>query len=296
MRPEIIEFPNGLPVKIFARSVDQYPYHWHHTLEIVQVLKGSVNMNLGDDNLLLRKNDIAVINIGELHRITQSRENEILFIQIDADYYQSLMTDNRYLFIYCSSVYHEAESPEKYQVLKEHIAHLVWAFNENPIGEHRENIENILADMLKFITYNFDFLRWGYGTTAFSEKLVERLLQIAESAIGNDEVNLGLKELAATFEISTYHLSHAIKEKFGVTFMKLLNYSKCEHAAKLILSTNRRIVDIALECGFSDVKYLIKYFKQFFQYNPSEFRTMYRADAQTLASQAQYRDLSFPMQ
>jgi uncharacterized protein YjlB len=83
MRPEKIEFIDGMPVTIFVRSVEHYPYHWHDTLEILQVLKGTVNIGIGDEELLLRENDIAVINVGELHRIIESREdNEILFVQI----------------------------------------------------------------------------------------------------------------------------------------------------------------------------------------------------------------------
>lgn len=294
MRHETIEFSDGLPVKVFARCMEQYPYHWHNTLEIVHVLKGSVNITLGDEDLLLHENGIAIVNMDELHRITKSQDNEVLFIHINGDYYRSLLPENRYLFIYCCSVYHETKTPGKYTELKNHIARLVCAYNENVRGEHRGTIENILASMLGYITYQFDFLRWGYGTTEFNEKLVERLLQMAERASSDHEINLELKNLAAELDISFYHLSHDIKEKFGSTFLKLLYYSKCEYAAKLLLSTDRRIIDIAMECGFSDPKYLIKHFKQLFHHPPSEFRAMYRANDKTLALQAQYRDLPLP--
>ena len=87
MRPEIIDFTNEIPVKAYVRGGCQYPYHWHNTLEILQVLKGSVNIGIGDENLLLGENDIAIININEPHRITKTREdNEILFIQIEESF------------------------------------------------------------------------------------------------------------------------------------------------------------------------------------------------------------------
>ncbi|MDD4238983.1 MAG: helix-turn-helix domain-containing protein [Desulfotomaculaceae bacterium] len=230
--------------------------------------------------------------MGELPRIIKShKDNEILFIHIDDSFYRNLLPADRYLFIYCCSAYHEAEAPEKYQNLREQIARLVRALNDNPCGDYSKNIGNILTTLLNYLTYNFDFLRWGYGTTAFDEKRVERLQQIAERVSSDYQMNPGLKKLAAEIDISPYHLSHDIKEKFGDTFLKLLYYSKCEHAAKLLLSTGKRIVDIALECGFSDPKYLIKHFKQTFQHSPSEFRKVYQADAKTLASQAQYRDV-----
>lgn len=298
MRPEIIEFPNKMPVKAFVRSIEQYPYHWHDALEIVQVLKGSVNISLGDDNLLLQENDLAVINMDELHRLTESRQdNEILFIQIDSNFYRNILPDNRYLFIYCCSAYHETEAPAKYKKLKEHIARLIWALNEKSPGDDKKNIEAILGDMLAYITYNFDFLRWGYGTVAFDEKQVERLKQIAEQTSKNYNVHPGLKDLAAAADVSMQHLSNHIKDKFGLTFKKLLYYSMCysmcEQAARLLLSTGERIVDIAMECGFSDPKYLIKHFRQYFQCTPSGFRKMHRADDKTLASQMRYRDFPF---
>jgi AraC-like DNA-binding protein len=292
MRPEIIKFSKGMPVKAFARCVEQYPYHWHDALEIIQVLKGSVHISLGNDNLLLQAPDIAVINMGEIHRITKCREdNEILFIQIDGHFYRSLLPDNRYLFLYCCSPYHEAQAPEKYKILKKYISLLIEALNEKSPADAGKDIGSILKPMLDYITYSFDFLRWGYGTEEFDEKRVERLKQIAWHTTGDREVNLGLKELAAEVDISLQHLSNDIKDRFGLTFRELLYYSKCECAAKRLLSTDGRIVDIALECGFSDPKYLIKHFKKNFHSTPSEFRKLYQTDEKALAAQAQYRDI-----
>jgi AraC-like DNA-binding protein len=275
-----------------VRSVQQYPYHWHDTLEIMQVLKGTVNVGIGDDELLFRENDIAVVNIGELHHINKSNEdNEILFAQVDPGFYRDLLQDKRYLFIYCCSAYHGTQVPEKYEKLKGYIACLMQAFIDRSHKNYIKNVKNILADMLSNITYNFDFLRWGYGTVPFDERCVERLRQIAEHTRSEHEVNMGLKDMAAELGISLQHLSNDIKNKFGSTFTELLCYGKCEQAAKLLLSTDARIIDIAMECRFSDVKYLIKHFKKYFRYTPSEFRRMYRAHGEKLASQARYSDL-----
>lgn len=32
MRPEIIEFDNGIPLKAHVRGSCQFPYHWHNAL------------------------------------------------------------------------------------------------------------------------------------------------------------------------------------------------------------------------------------------------------------------------
>ena len=77
----------------------------------------------------------------------------------------------------------------------------------------------------------------------------------------------------------------------AVPFQELLCYSRCERAARLLLGTDMRIFEIALVCGFSDVKYLIKYFRRFFHSTPSSFRKLHRADSAALALQTRYREM-----
>ena len=290
MYPEIIEFPAGLPVKALVRSIKQYPYHWHSALEIIQVLKGSLNISLGDEDLRLQENGVAIVNMDELHRITPSPDNEVLFLQIDSGFYRQLLPDDRYLFLYCCSVYHEDADPGRYRGLKEHIARLVRALLESP-GLPSMKTDNLLTGLLDYITCNFDFLRWGCGTTPFGEKQVERIRQIARQISRDYKANPGLVKLAAGVEVSPQHLSHSIREKFGAAFLELLQYSRCEQAAKLLLSTDERVLDIALECGFSDPKYLIRHFKTHYHCTPSEFRRTYRVNDASLAARRQYEEI-----
>ena len=67
--------------------------------------------------------------------------------------------------------------------------------------------------MLRYISYNFDFLRWGFGFTPFKEKLVTRLKRIAEHAENDIEVRIKLTELAEETGVSFKHLSADIKKR-----------------------------------------------------------------------------------
>lgn len=229
MRPEKFVFQNGVPVKAFVRSVAQYPFHWHQTLEIMKVLKGKVCVDAGDHNLILCENDIVVINVEEIHRIikTPGEDNKILFIQIDSDFYQNLIPENDFVFLYCCSVYHEKVSALKYIRLKEYVIQLTSALLENSFADNKQNVVDILTAMLEYMIIHFDYLRWGYGTTPFEDKIVYRLKQIAKHAISDIDAQMKLKELAFESGISLQHLSYDIRRKFGFTFVELLNYGRC---------------------------------------------------------------------
>ena len=152
-------------------------------------------------------------------------------------------------------------------------------------------MESLLLSLLNYLAYNFDYLRWGYGAEPFADTVVKRFRYIAEHTDTEYEVQMGLKDLAAELKVNLQHLSRDIKEKFGLTFQELLYYGKCAYAAKLLLASNKHVVDIALDCGFSDVKYLIKHFKVFFGHTPSEFRRLHRSDEKTLIAGLRYSDL-----
>lgn len=291
MRPEVITFPEDIRLRAMVQDVAHYPYHWHNALEIIYVLQGQASVDIGPETHLLKENEISVINADEIHRIDASgRANKLLLLQVDTAFYKSLHPDYQYSFIYCCSPYHEAKAPEKYDRLKAHIAGLVCELNEKPCNSRKEDLKDCLAKMLFYMAYSFDYFRFGPGIRAFDEKQVKRIRKMYAYILKSPPGKSRLKDLAEKVDINLYHLSHDIKDKFGHTFQELLHYSRGEQAAKLLLSTDKRIAKISAESGFSDPKYLIKYFKLNYRCTPSQFRNTHRADDKTLASQMRVQE------
>ena len=67
----------------------------------------------------------------------------------------------------------------------------------------------------------------------------------------------------------------SVKEPVLVGDKKLpdiINEYRIKRARELLLTTNKSIFEIALDCGFSDAGYFIKIFKSFEKLTPAEFR------------------------
>ncbi len=288
MRPEIIEFADDLPVKAHIRDVESYPYHWHDALEIIVVLEGQAIIGIGGESHLLKENDIAVVNINEIHRIQKSSgDNKLLMVQVDGEFCATIPA-LQYTFIHCCSPYHENQAPEKYNILKEDVFRLVYLIIEK---FRKIDIIGCLDETLVEMADNFDYLRYGPGINAFNEKRVQRYKRIYEYTMNTQWKNQSLTELAKTMGISMRHLSQDIKDKFGLTYQELLFCGKCMKAARLLLGTDKLVNKIAAECGFSDVKYLVKHFKRNFNCNPSDFRKKHRLNGEPLVSQLKYKEL-----
>ncbi len=68
------------------------------------------------------------------------------------------------------------------------------------------------------------------------------------------------------------YLNRCMKKFLGVTSTEYINTLRLHHAAELLRSTDKKIVDIAYECGFESVPYFNKIFKEQFVVPPHVYR------------------------
>ncbi|MCI8387553.1 MAG: AraC family transcriptional regulator [Clostridiales bacterium] len=73
---------------------------------------------------------------------------------------------------------------------------------------------------------------------------------------------ISLSEMAATIGYSANYLSHCIKKFSGMSFHELLGNFRIDHAIQLMYKNFGRIIDIALECGFTNERSFYRTFKQ----------------------------------
>ncbi len=84
--------------------------------------------------------------------------------------------------------------------------------------------------------------------------------------------DINLSDLAELLGISQFHFSHLFKQSLGKSPYQYLLQQRIERAKQLLKQTNRSIMDIALECGFSSHSHLSKQFRQLTGITPKAYR------------------------
>ncbi len=295
MYPENILFTQRKPVIAKVVRIDEYPYHWHSAVEIILVLEGTAEVTLCGETHLLEENELAVVNVDEPHRIKKNGgTNRLLLLQIDPAFCGSVDPDFVYVLFQCCSTYHEAEVPERYHALKEHIARLVQLLPDDEECSYDEvAVKARLAELLVYMTDNFDYLRYGAGTQRIRDLQVQRYRQIYEHVRQKPLALNSFAQMARDTGITQQHMSNDIREKYSFTLRELIFSGYCMQAARMLLSTDELIYEISTKCGFSDPKYLIKYFKIFYGCTPSDFRNRHNVGLEGLAAQTRVED--FPL-
>lgn len=99
--------------------------------------------------------------------------------------------------------------------------------------------------------------------------IVYRAKVLIESSIAEE---LTVAEIAYKLNISVHYLCHLFKAETGITPIDYRNSIKLTKAKKLLISTDDKISDIALECGFGSASYFSKIFLNAERITPTEYR------------------------
>lgn len=83
---------------------------------------------------------------------------------------------------------------------------------------------------------------------------------------------ISLSNIEEKYSISASYFCKLFKSASGLSFVNYLNQVRVEKATQLLVSTNKKISDVAKECGFSDYPYFCKTYRKFTGYSPNEIR------------------------
>ena len=110
----------------------------------------------------------------------------------------------------------------------------------------------------------------GYTVTQYksSKLMAEACLYISQ----NCAEPLTLDSVAHQLGISKSYFSHLFKDYTQMTFIDYLIRERINRAETLFLGPKKRILDIAIECGFSSISSFNRTFKKVKGISPTEFR------------------------
>lgn len=90
--------------------------------------------------------------------------------------------------------------------------------------------------------------------------------------------NLTLNVLAEEVHMNPYYFSSFFKKNTGENFKTYLNRVRVEHALPLLVSTNKKTYEIAVEVGFTDARNFSEAFQRYYNETPTEYRKRIREE------------------
>ena len=262
--------------------VGAVPWHWHGELEAVVIEKGSCTVAAGKEKYVVREGEGFFVNSGILHgcwdredsgcrfhslvfhpRLVGGGLDSVLFQNYVEPLIQNHGMESLHLKPEISwqkaaleaidaAWYACEQEPEGYEFLvRGHLSRLVFQLWKHLPGEEG--------------TQGVKLRRDG--------ERIKRMLQFIHDHL---EEELNTAAIAASTSISESECLRCFRNTIGTTPIQYLRQYRIRKAVQLLRNTQMAVADICAQCGFQNVSYFTKTFREMMGCAPGEFRRKQR--------------------
>lgn len=253
--------------------------HWHPNVEIILIKKGSYLCELDLTAYQLAEGDMAMVNSEELHQLTgQGRDTAHDVLLFDPDILEFSYPDEWQEQWIRPFLNHEMTLKHIFRPGETGYSEFCALFEE--ILKRAIEKENgwyircklLLLRMFLLATENRILLPAGKQLPKAALKKINHYKTIVSYMEEHFHEPISLQRLADTIPCNSQYLCRFFKEISGVTPIQYLIGYRIDRAAALLAHTSLPILQIALDCGFENVSYFIRKFKEAKGCTPKAFR------------------------
>lgn len=260
---------------IMSNDID-FLAHWHNDLEIVYVFEGSIRMGINSETRILKAGDMAICSSGDIHYYDSKDSSSKIMMVI---FNPSLIgfPGGWPLNVRLTSPFMEkriAIREEEVRInnrLSLILQELMDEYNQK-LEYHEQVIIGLLHEWSGLI------LRHVPMDKINPQKDKRRItnMKIMQGVLEYLDVNymhpITLADAARQANMSLFYFSRFFKSLSGMSYIAYLSNIRVNQAEQLLLTTDKSILDIALECGFTNIRTFNRVFKQIKKRTPSELR------------------------
>lgn len=259
---------------IMSNDID-FLAHWHNDLEIVYVFEGSIRMGINSETKILKAGDMAICSSGDIHYYDSKDSSSKIMMVI---FNPSLIgfPGGWPLNVRLTSPFMEKRAIREKEVrinnrLSQILQELMDEYNQK-LEYHEQVIIGLLHEWSGLI------LRHVPLDKINPQKDKRRItnMKIMQGVLEYLDVNymhpITLADAARQANMSLFYFSRFFKSLSGMSYIAYLSNIRVNQAEQLLLTTDKSILDIALECGFTNIRTFNRVFKQIKQRTPSELR------------------------
>lgn len=276
MKPEYEKIQNK-PLHSFMAKIVERPkrptlkeaWHFHPEIEICFTLKSEGKRFVGNDISDYKVNDAVMFGSNLPHGFITEMKSEQVVIQ-----FQENFLGLEFL-----------EKPETYNIseLFKKSKRGIRFYGKTQL-KIKQTIKQILKleglqkvlkllQLLHFLSTSNEFSFITNNSFQSNSRMVElkRIQVIYNYILENYKSEISLDEAAQLVAMTKSSFCKFIKKHTKKTFSEIVNHIRIDHACYLLINTHKNISTIAYECGFNDISYFSRTFRNLTENNPKKY-------------------------
>lgn len=249
--------------------------HWQKEIELVYVRSGSASFHVADHSFTAHAGDLVICESGQIHYSdSYNTKNHLDFLVFDTN-----LISSRFHNPHFHSPLITAKELEELS-LSQPLNRLL-----SLVSEELEKKQPYYKDIVSSAIREFWFLLKRNVPRAEKAKddskrarMLEEFQELLDYIDRHYSEELTLEHASSMMHFSPSHFSKTFKKMMGMNYVTYVNMVRIDHAVSLLGSGQRRMIDIALECGFSNIRSFNRVFKEITGYTPTEFSSQVDPD------------------
>ncbi len=264
---EVIVPNEDLPFKMFLFEGEHGNYfrdrHWHRSIEIFAVFKGSLTFYLNDIEQQLHPGEFVIVNSNEIHAIDAPCPNQTVVVQMALKTFQDYFTEEQYIRFTHESTTQDAE-------VMRLVEEMYKIYTEKAAG-YEMRVKSGYYMLLYLLVTKYRELDVREELLKQNRKL-NRLTLITNYIKEHYQEELSLESLAEIFGYAPAYLSRMFQKYAGINYKDYLQSVRVEYAVGELCRTDHTLSEVALNNGFPNSRAFAKAFQKKYGMLPSEYR------------------------
>lgn len=255
------------------------PWHWHEELEVIFVVSGTAHVAVNGTDHLVKQGEGFFVNTGALHGVWPEgeevcREYDIVFHprlvggSVDSiiwqKYLEPLLSDARRCWVHFPN-------SQEWEKTASSLIQEAWQAGVSEAEGFELTVRELLSRLV------FLLAKHSHSTEKMpSEKALrdgERIKVMLQYIQTHYDEELSLAKIAGSAAVSANECLRCFRAMIGSTPIQYIKQLRIQKAAELLLTTDLKVSDIGARCGFQEMSYFAKTFRELKGCTPSEFRS-----------------------
>jgi YesN/AraC family two-component response regulator len=224
-----------------------FPLHFHRAYELIIVNEGSLQVTIDQKEYALTKNDAAFVFSNQIHEFKTSGSSEITIVIFSPELIGHFFMN------------YKGYIPENNVVRLTHLPD-VEALN----SIYRQ--KSFLYEICSLLVENTTFFPVQHTTKT---KVLHKILHFVDQKYTEE---CTLKKAAKELQYDYAYLSKLFVQMTKMTFTDYLNHYRIFQACYLLKNSQQSISEIAINCGYNNLRSFNRNFKQIMSDSPSRYR------------------------
>ena len=266
---EYISEQNGCGCTYFRGPDNKCLLHDHEFYELVLTVNENVIHEIKGERIKLSKHTLMLIRPHDMHRFVDEGQGEFSYVNLA---FTASTFDDIAKYLSAERIMEKLSSSNRppYVELTESqgmsmINQFLGLMGESSVPEPRVYSRALIASVFsKYFLNNIE-----HGAHSESPQWLSSLCAEMHKIENFSQSSDIMSRISGR---SYGHICHSFKKYLGTTPTKYTNEIRLKYAKNMILHTNMTVLDVAYECGFENMGYFHRLFKQKFGASPGELR------------------------